>query len=445
MPRPNRIQEIFLRFGVGLEPMPYVAAAQVFPMRVNNYVLENLIDWSRVPNDPIFQLVFPQPEMLSEMHLKLLLDELKKPDTSRVDLRKIAEMIRCTLNAHPAGQKDENVPRMNGHPVPGLQHKYRETILFFPMEGQFCHSYCTYCFRWAQFTSVGSEQQFKSKSRVSLVEYLEKHPFVTDVLFTGGDPMVMSSSILRGYIEPLLKDTRARMLATVRIGSKSLAYWPYRYTTDPDAKDILDLFTEIVASGKHLAFQAHFSHPRELQTPAVQEAIRLINMTGAQIRCQAPLIRHVNNAAETWREMWALQTRLGIIPYYMFVERDTGPRDYFAVPLAEAYDIFSDAYKALPGTARTVRGPSMSASPGKVSVVGIERIGGERVFVLKFFQGRNPEWTKRVFFAAFNPNAVWLDELKPAFGQEKWFFEDAYREIASQARVGASGQLSFGV
>ena len=55
------------------------------------------------------------------------------------------------LNPHPAGQMELNIPRIGDEPVPGMQHKYPETVLFFPQQGQTCHAYCTYCFRWAQF------------------------------------------------------------------------------------------------------------------------------------------------------------------------------------------------------------------------------------------------------------------------------------------------------
>ena len=149
-----------------------------------------------------------------------------------------------------------------------------------------------------------------------LKQYIMSHPQVRDVLFTGGDPMVMPAPILRRYIQPLL-DKSLENLHTIRIGSKSLAYWPWRFVTDPDSKQILDLFSEVIRSGRQLAFQAHFSHPQELETPVVQEAIRLIRSTGAQIRCQAPLIRRVNDHPAIWNQMWNMQTRLGMIPYYM--------------------------------------------------------------------------------------------------------------------------------
>ena len=40
------------------------AVATVLPFRTNSYVVENLIDWDAAPDDPIYRLVFPQPDML---------------------------------------------------------------------------------------------------------------------------------------------------------------------------------------------------------------------------------------------------------------------------------------------------------------------------------------------------------------------------------------------
>nr|WP_290666237.1 hypothetical protein [Ardenticatena sp.] len=393
--------------------------AHVLPFRTNPYVVEHLIDWNDIPNDPIFQLTFPQRGMLDERDYVRVRDALRQ-GVSQQSLQALVNEIRFRLNPHPAGQLTHNVPEVDGQRLWGVQHKYRETVLFFPAQGQTCHAFCTYCFRWAQFVGI-EELKFQSRQVELLVEYLKRHPDVTDVLFTGGDPMVMKASLLRRYIEPLLSP-ELEHVRTIRIGTKSLAYWPYRYVSDADADDILRLFEEIVASGRHVAFMAHFSHPRELSTPIVREAIARIRHTGAEIRTQAPLIRHVNDDPDVWAAMWRESVRLGMIPYYMFVERDTGPKGYFEVPLVRAQRIFADAYRQVSGVARTVRGPSMSAWPGKVRVVGTARIGGERVFVLEFLQGRKPEWVGRPFFAKFDPHATWLDQLKPAFG-DKFFYE----------------------
>lgn len=255
--------------------------------------------------------------------------------------------------------------------------------------------------------------------------------------------MVMSARTLNEYVKPLLS-SGLEHLDTIRFGTKSLAWWPQRYLDAPDAKELLATFTRIIEAGKHVTIQAHFTHLRELLDPTTQAAIRAVRSTGAQIRCQAPLIRHVNDDAEMWTSMWRLQVCLGLVPYYMFVERDTGARDYFGLPLARAHDIFSRAYERLPGVARTVRGPTMSASPGKVCILGSEVVAGEKVFVLKFLQARAPHWCGRVFFAKFEEDAQWFDDLRPAFGQDRFFFEDEYEIIRATASVeGSSGQQEY--
>ncbi len=393
------------------------AVSRVLPFRVNNYVIDELINWDDIPRDPIFQLTFPQEGMLSGEDfdcIRGLIDE----EAPEAHIDQAVHQIRLGLNPHPAGQMDMNVPVLNGEPQAGMQHKYRETVLFFPSQGQTCHAYCTYCFRWAQF--VGMEEfKFSNNEVTALVRYLEQHSEVRDVLITGGDPMIMRTNILRSYIEPLLK---IESLRSIRIGTKALAWWPFRFVTDNDADDLLRLFEQVVDSGKHLALMAHYSHPREMSTPISELAIRRIQQTGATIRSQAPLIRNVNDYADIWAAMWQKHVDSGIIPYYMFVERDTGPRQYFDVPLYRALDIFTRGIRQVSGLGRTARGPSMSCAPGKILVDGVAEIDGEKVFVLKFLQGRDPNWTNRIFFAHYDEAASWIDDLAPAFG-DRFFFE----------------------
>lgn len=400
------------------------AVSRVLPFRVNDYVLEQLIDWDRVPDDPFFQLIFPQEGMLDARALRRLRDLLNR-DAPRYRIEAVARSIQDEMNPHPAGQMDLNVPRLSDEPVPGLQHKYRETVLFFPAAGQTCHAYCTYCFRWAQFVGL-RDLRFAAPDAQELVAYLKVHPEVTDVLITGGDPMVMKTKVLRRYVEPLLKIETVR---SIRLGTKALAYWPYRFVTDPDADDLLRLFEKVRESGRHLALMSHTSHPRELEPPIAQQAMQRILSTGAVVRCQAPLIRHVNDDPDLWASMWREEVRQGAVPYYMFVERDTGPKGYFEVPLARALRIYQRAYRNVSGLARTARGPSMSATPGKVLVDGVVEVQGRRLFVLKFVQGRVPRWTDRVFFAEYDERAAWVDELRPAFGEKGFFFEENIRGL----------------
>ena len=412
------------------ERLALKAVAAVFPFRLNNYVVEELIRWENVPDDPIYQLTFPQPGMLQPTDLRRMIDLVRCGAPDAV-LKAAARQIQNALNPHPAGQMDLNVPVRNGERVTGMQHKYRETVLFFPSQGQTCHAYCTYCFRWPQFVGIDG-LKFASREVDALVRYLKEHPEISSVLFTGGDPATMRTRVLRKYVEPLLTP-ELENLTSIRIGTKAPANWPHRFLTDEDADDLLRLFDEVRQSGRHLALMAHYTHPRELETPAAEMAVRRIVDTGAMIRCQAPLVRRINDDPSTWSTMWQMQTRLGAVPYYMFVERDTGPKDYFEVPLVRAAEIFREAYRDVCGLARTVRGPSMSATPGKVVVDGVVNIRGEKAIALRLLQARNPEWVGVPFFARYDPTAVWLDQLRPAFGENEFFYEAGLRRLREES------------
>ena len=401
--------------------------SHVLPFRTNNYVVEELIDWDNIPNDPMFQLTFMQRDMLKPEHFNKIADLLIK-DAPQEEIKKAANEIRFELNPHPAGQMTANVPTLEDHePVQGVQHKYNETCLVFPSSGQTCHAYCTFCFRWAQFVGL-TDLKFATDESMRFQQYIKQHKELSDVLFTGGDPMIMTLQKLEAYIEPLLQPEFSH-IRNIRIGTKSISYWPYKYVTDKDADGVLRLFEKVVKSGKHLAIMAHFNHWVESSTPVAREAIRRIRDTGAEIRTQSPLIRNINDRSEVWARMWKDHVKNGMIPYYMFVERDTGAKRYFAVPLAKAFRIFRNAFIQVSGLSRTVRGPSMSATPGKVAIDGIAEINGEKVFVLNFLQGRNAEWCKRPFFAKYDEEATWLTQLKPAFGKTKFFFEDELAHI----------------
>ncbi len=400
--------------------------SNVLPFRVNNYVIDELIDWNNIPDDPIYQLTFLQKDMLSDNQFERMAYAFQKNLPSN-EIKEIANLIRLELNPHPAGQLTANIPTVNDDPIPGIQHKYKETVLVFPSSGQTCHAYCTFCFRWAQFVGM-NDLKFATDESNRFQDYIKNHKEVTDILITGGDPMIMNLKNLEAYLLPFL-NPEFDHIRSIRIGTKSVAYWPYKFVTDKEADGVLSLFEKIVNSGKHLAIMGHYNHWKELSTEVSHEAIKRIRNTGAQIRTQSPLIKHINDDADVWAKMWQTQVSLGCIPYYFFIERNTGAKNYFEIPLARAYQIYRDALVQISGLGRTVRGPSMSALPGKAVIEGVAEINGEKVFVLTLIQARNPDWVKKPFFAKYDEDAAWLSQLKPAFDQNKFFYQDQLNEI----------------
>ena len=394
---------------------------QVLPFRTNNYVTDELINWEDIPNDPFFVLNFPQKEMLKPPHFEAIASLFKR-GASQEEIKKVVDSIRLELHPHPAGQLKDNRPRLNGEVLKGMQHKYKETALFFPAQGQTCHAYCTFCFRWAQFIGM-DDLKIAMKEADQMVAYLRQHPEITDILFTGGDPMIMKTAVFQTYIDAILEGDIPH-LQNIRIGTKSLSYWPYRFLNDNDSDDLLALFEKINSSGRRTALMAHFSHPRELSTRAAQQAVKMIQETGTVIRAQSPVLNHINADPDIWAALWKEEVRQGIVPYYFFVARNTGAQHYFSISLENAWNIFRQAYNRVSGLSRTVRGPVMSCYPGKVQVMGVTEVKGEKVFVLRAIQHRTEEHVDIPFFAAYDKNAIWFNELKPAFGEEKFFFQE---------------------
>jgi L-lysine 2,3-aminomutase len=204
---------------------------RVLPFKTNSYVVNELIDWSRPETDPIFILNFPRKGMLSKKHFSTML-RLIESHADKEEIDQAVKEIRYSLNPNPAGQ-EHNIPYLGDIKLKGIQHKYPETVLFFPSQGQTCHAYCTFCFRWPQFSGM-TGLKFEMKEADLLLKYLKQKKGVSDVLFTGGDPMVMHASILERYILPLLEPeynhNRCRtgpiVFSTMLIATKLLNCFP---------------------------------------------------------------------------------------------------------------------------------------------------------------------------------------------------------------------------
>jgi KamA family protein len=383
--------------------------------------VNELIDWANAEEDPLFRLNFPCREMLLPHHFGMIQNQLLN-GSPKAELVQTIQAIRRGLNPYSVVNMDDTMPAINGRKHRGIVHSYPETVLFFPAEGQMCHAHCTFCFRWIQF--VGDDEEiFTSMDVDSLVEYVSQRPGINDVLFTGGDPLFMKAEVLSSYVDRIL-EADIHHLTSLRFGTKSISYWPYRFLTDPDADDLLRIFERIIAKGKHVAVVANINHPRELATEAVKKAIARILSTGAVIRTQSPLLRHINDNPETWATLWQEEVRLGLVPYYQFVVRDTGARHYFAMPLVEAVEIFRNAYRQVSGICRTVRGPCMSTPWGKVEVLDVGEVEGEKGILLRYLQSPQQDHVLKTFYAKYDEQAEWFTELQPLRPEDKVFFQE---------------------
>ncbi|MBZ4676678.1 MAG: lysine 2,3-aminomutase [Anaerophaga sp.] len=386
--------------------------SKVIPFKTNNYVVDYLIDWENYEDDPVYILNFPNRNMLTADQYNRLTKALNDPSANG-KVNKTIYDIRMEMNPHPA-QQMTNVPELDGEELKGMQHKYKDIVLFFPSQGQTCHAHCTFCFRWPQFIK-DLDMKFSMREIEKVIAYIRQNESINEILFTGGDPMVMDPATLKKYIDALI-DAKIPNLQNIRFGTKSLSYWPFTFLPrhNEEAGQILDILKHITDSGLHLSIMGHFNHPNELETEVVQEAIRNIRQTGAEIRTQAPVLNHINNRSQDWARMWQRQVQLGLIPYYMFIERETGPYNYFSIPLADIYRIYQEAIRETGSFAKTVTGPTMSASKGKVQIMGIvtNPLDGSKYFMMQYIRHRDYRETFKPFLMEYDEKATWVDQLK---------------------------------
>ncbi|KMP10718.1 radical SAM protein [Candidatus Nitromaritima sp. SCGC AAA799-A02] len=328
-----------------------------FVFRSNDYY-QSLIDWND-PLDPIRRIVMPDVQEL---------DEWGQLDASN----------------------EEKYTK-----VKGLEHKYTSTALL--LVNEVCAAYCRFCFRKRLFMDENEEV---TKDVSEGLEYIRQHPEISNVLLTGGDPLIMSTSKLSPIIEKLREIDHVKI---IRIGSKIPAFNPYRIINDPSLHEMIRTYS---ADEKKIYIMAHFNHPREL-TPVAVKGLNMLMQSGAIVVNQTPMIRGVNDNPEVLAELFNRLSFIGVPPYYVFLCRPTLGNQTFSVPVEKGYEIFEKARSLCSGLAKRAR-LVMSHETGKVEVVGVSE--GQVFF--KYNRAADPENNSRFVVFDSNPEACWFDDYE---------------------------------
>ena len=330
-----------------------------FVFRTNDYY-QSLIDWND-PNDPIKRIIMPDIQELNEW-----------------------------------GQLDASNEEKYTK-VRGLEHKYTSTALL--LVNEVCAAYCRFCFRKRLFMNENDEV---TKDISEGLEYIKNNKEINNVLLTGGDPLVMSTSKL----EPIIKQIREiDHVQIIRIGTKVPAFNPFRILNDPS---LLEMFKTYSTDEKKIYIMAHFNHPREL-TPEAIEGLNLLMKSEVSLVNQTPMVKGVNDDPEVLAELFSKLSYIGVPPYYVFLCRPTLGNETYSVPVERGYEIFEKSRTLCSGLAKRAR-LVMSHESGKIEVVGMTE---DQIF-FKFLRAADKINDAR-FMAFFrNPEACWFDDYQEA-------------------------------
>jgi L-lysine 2,3-aminomutase len=315
----------------------------------------------------------------------------------------------------------------------GCQHKYPPIALIFDKTTQNCFSYCTYCFRHAQVR--GDEDMFVQHDVSKIHDYLRLHRELTEILITGGDAGHIPPERAAEYLVPIIEDPGLVHIKAVRFGSRALTFHPELVLTDRFTT-ILELFKKAIDNAIQIIWVAHFSTPAEIMNPVTVAAIRRLKHYGVTVKSQSPIMNHislftdkngrvdVDRSAQNWIDLGNIFGMLGIGFHSMYCARPTGEHHYFSAPLADIDKIFTKVYKTLSSVNRPSRFITMTSSAGKISLIGTAEIKGEKVFVLKFNEGRNMDWMDRVYFGRYSESQNTIEKLEPFEGESHFYMNE---------------------
>ena len=337
--------------------------ADAYAFRVSEYYLK-LIDWSD-PNDPIRQLVIPRPDELNDW------------------------------GALDASNEAANTV------MRGVQHKYPDTALL--LCNEVCGAYCRYCFRKRLFMNDNDEA---SKDLSEGIDYIRAHPEITNVLLTGGDPLLLSTRRLTETIAALREIDHVRI---IRIGTKMTAFNPFRVIDD---SALVEMFARYSLPGKRIYMMNHFDHPREI-TPEVEDCLDRLIRAGVIMTNQCPMIAGINDDPVVLSDMFRKLSWIGCPPYYLFQGRPTAGNDPYKVSIVRGWEIFREALRHGAGLARRARF-AMSHETGKIEIMAVD----DKHIYLRYHRAKDASLRGRFMIYKRDENAYWLDDLVPADGSD---------------------------
>ncbi len=230
----------------------------------------------------------------------------------------------------PIGDKTFNV-------APQLIHRYPNRVLF--TATSICPVNCRYCFRKNE---LSPNDEIFSQDFEKTIQYLETHTEISEIIFTGGDPLTLTDSKLDKFLTAFSKISHIK---DIRFHSRYPVILPERID-----EDFLDLINKWTGHFRTVSLAIHANHVKEFSCQA-KSALRQLASSRAQILSQTVLLKGVNDSTETLTELFELFTDHKVRPYYLHHPDQVRGGMHFYLPLEDGRKLYHSLRKTLPGWA----------------------------------------------------------------------------------------------
>ncbi len=291
---------------------PLVAVAEQYPLRITPHYFR-LIEQV---GDPIWKQCVPD---VLELKADGLIDPLAEEDFS---------------------------------PVPTIIHRYPDRVIFY-VSGS-CASYCRFCTRKRKVGCSDSGVSFRGLR--DGIDYIAANPQIRDVIFSGGDPLLLPDSVLHDLLQRISAIPHVEI---IRIGSRVPVTLPERIT--PKLCSMLKQFAPVYLN-------THFNHPRELTLEAREACGRLAD-AGIVLGNQTVLLRGVNDHPEVIGELMRGLLKIRVRPYYLHQMDLTRGTGHFRTSITSGLKIMKSLRGSISGLAIPDYIVDLPGGKGKVELL----------------------------------------------------------------------------
>ncbi len=268
-------------------------------------------------------------------------------------------------------------------PIKGLVHRYPTKVLIFPTN--FCGSYCRYCFRRKYVNEP--EEQINYHDFKNIINYLTEHTEINEVIFSGGDPLVINDELIENFLNDLSK---IESIKIIRFHTRLPIVIPYR---------INDNFVKMLRNYKKyfaLYFVFHIDTVKEL-TAEVLDGISLLIDNGVMCLASTPLLKGINDDEKSLMSLWNKLVENRIKPYYLFHSDPVKGLKHFIVPLKRGLEINRNIYDKISGLAMPLYCFNIPNGGGHI-LLGDQYIkkADEHCYELTNFEGKTYVYTESV-------------------------------------------------
>jgi len=276
----HSVDQLVEKFGIDREMASKLDV--FFQARINPYYLSLI----REPHDPIWRQCVPD---------EVELEDIDAPED-------------------PLNEDDMS-------PVPNITHRYPDRALFLVTSQ--CGLYCRFCTRKRK---VGDSHKISMSTLESAFNYLEQHTEISDVILSGGDPLMLTDAMLEKI---LMRLRTMKHIQVIRLGTKMPCVLPQRIT--PKLVNMLKKYHPIYIN-------THFNHPWEI-TEESKAACAMLADAGCPVGNQCVLMKGVNDNADVMRELMKGLLAMRVRPYYIYQADLTKGANHFRTPLSVGLDI----------------------------------------------------------------------------------------------------------